>query len=209
MHKHKLARDWGSWEARLDFPPPLPSSGMASVVNVHVEHPPEASVTIHQVERVNDDPPGDADTFPLVRPALFSVLAQSSPRDPGGYSENSGFGYCFRQLHGGEVPLGHCERQRGGWKGVGAATLALRGSSISSQGDRGCARPSKADLGVVSSLPQPPSLEGTGMELKWGGWGGEALDEVHRAELQDCSSWGAECKGMAQQEEPWFSPWQQ
>ncbi|XP_054855028.1 latent-transforming growth factor beta-binding protein 4 isoform X2 [Eublepharis macularius] len=77
--------------------------GVASMVNVHVEHPPEASVTIHQVERVQDeDLPGDSNSLPLSRPALYSVLAQSSSRDPGGYSEDSGFGYCFRHLRGGE-----------------------------------------------------------------------------------------------------------
>lgn len=74
------------------------------MVNVHVEHPPEASVTIHQVERVSDEPAGEVNSLPLSRPALYSILAQSSPRDPGGgYGEGSGFGYCFRQLHGGEV----------------------------------------------------------------------------------------------------------
>ncbi|KAH0631466.1 hypothetical protein JD844_005798 [Phrynosoma platyrhinos] len=77
--------------------------GVASMVNVHVEHPPEASVTIHQVERVNEEPPRDTNALPISRPALYSILAQSSPRDPGGgYGENSGFGYCFRQLSGGE-----------------------------------------------------------------------------------------------------------
>ncbi|XP_066495035.1 latent-transforming growth factor beta-binding protein 4 isoform X1 [Tiliqua scincoides] len=77
--------------------------GVASMVNVHVEHPPEASVTIHQVERVSDEPAGEVNSLPLSRPALYSVLAQSSPREPGGgYGEGSGFGYCFRQLRGGE-----------------------------------------------------------------------------------------------------------
>ncbi|KAL8220042.1 UNVERIFIED_CONTAM: hypothetical protein K2H54_037941, partial [Gekko kuhli] len=79
--------------------------GVASMANVHVEHPPEASVTIHQVERVKDEelPPGDTNALPFSRPALYSVLAQSSSRDPaGGYSEDSGFGYCFRHLRGRE-----------------------------------------------------------------------------------------------------------
>ncbi|KAJ7303855.1 hypothetical protein JRQ81_011363 [Phrynocephalus forsythii] len=77
--------------------------GVASMADVHVQHPPEASVTIHRVERVREEPPGDTNTLPLSRPALYSVVAQSSPREPGGgYGENSGFGYCFRQLRGGE-----------------------------------------------------------------------------------------------------------
>ncbi|XP_077788592.1 latent-transforming growth factor beta-binding protein 4 isoform X4 [Podarcis muralis] len=78
--------------------------GVASLASVHVEHPPEASVTIHQVERVSEEPAGDANALPLSRPALYSVLAQSSPRDTpsGGYGEGAGFGYCFRQLRGGE-----------------------------------------------------------------------------------------------------------
>ncbi|XP_053253575.1 latent-transforming growth factor beta-binding protein 4 isoform X2 [Podarcis raffonei] len=78
--------------------------GVASLASVHVEHPPEASVTIHQVERVSEEPAGEANALPLSRPALYSVLAQSSPRDTpsGGYGEGAGFGYCFRQLRGGE-----------------------------------------------------------------------------------------------------------
>ncbi|XP_060113932.1 latent-transforming growth factor beta-binding protein 4 [Heteronotia binoei] len=81
--------------------------GVASMVNVHVEHPPEASVAIHQVERVKEEaeelPTGDTNALPFAPRALYSVLAQSSSRDPGGgYSEDSGFGYCFRHLRGGE-----------------------------------------------------------------------------------------------------------
>ncbi|XP_048348819.1 latent-transforming growth factor beta-binding protein 4 isoform X3 [Sphaerodactylus townsendi] len=78
--------------------------GAASMANVHVEHPLEASVTIHRVERVKEEEllPGKTRSLPRSRPALYSVLAQSSSRDPGGYSEDSGFGYCFRHLRGGE-----------------------------------------------------------------------------------------------------------
>ncbi|XP_062818298.1 latent-transforming growth factor beta-binding protein 4 isoform X2 [Anolis carolinensis] len=77
--------------------------GVASMAKVHVEHPPEASVVVHQVERVSEGRPGDTNALLLSRPALYSILAQSSPREPGeGYRENSGFGYCFRQLSGGE-----------------------------------------------------------------------------------------------------------
>ncbi|KAJ6663584.1 hypothetical protein lerEdw1_009663 [Lerista edwardsae] len=98
---HSQGRESGA--GRLYVPVFVPSPGVASMVNVHVEHPPEASVTIHQVERVSDEPAGEANSLPLSRQALYSVLAQSSPRDPGGgYGEGSGFGYCFRQLQGGE-----------------------------------------------------------------------------------------------------------
>uniref|UniRef100_A0A8D0B046 Latent-transforming growth factor beta-binding protein 1 n=1 Tax=Salvator merianae TaxID=96440 RepID=A0A8D0B046_SALMN len=77
--------------------------GVSSLANVHVEHPPEASVTVHRVERVSEqEPPGDSNALPISRPALFSVLAQSSSREPAGYGEGAGFGYCFRQLRGGE-----------------------------------------------------------------------------------------------------------
>uniref|UniRef100_A0A8C4YIR6 Latent-transforming growth factor beta-binding protein 1 n=1 Tax=Gopherus evgoodei TaxID=1825980 RepID=A0A8C4YIR6_9SAUR len=62
-----------------------PWGGALSMVNVHVQHPPEASVIIHQVERVSEpSTPGEppANALPPARPALYSVLAQSSPRTP-------------------------------------------------------------------------------------------------------------------------------
>ncbi|XP_041428866.1 latent-transforming growth factor beta-binding protein 4 isoform X2 [Xenopus laevis] len=79
--------------------------GTASIVKVHVEHPPEASVNIHQVERI------DRHSGHIVRNQnheqqdtripLFRVQAQNSPRI-NGYTENSGFGYCFRRLENGQ-----------------------------------------------------------------------------------------------------------
>ncbi|KAE8585611.1 hypothetical protein XENTR_v10021376 [Xenopus tropicalis] len=81
--------------------------GAASVVKVHVEHPPEASVNIHQVERI-DGQSGDRARNGIqnheqlgARIPLYGVQAQSSPRI-NGYTENSGFGYCFRRLENGQ-----------------------------------------------------------------------------------------------------------
>ncbi|KYO41837.1 latent-transforming growth factor beta-binding protein 4 [Alligator mississippiensis] len=75
--------------------------GAASLVNVHVEHPPEALVTIHEVARVLEPLPAPRGS--ARPPAPYRVLAQSSPRARGpGYGEDAGFGYCFRRLHDGE-----------------------------------------------------------------------------------------------------------
>ncbi|XP_025907120.1 latent-transforming growth factor beta-binding protein 4-like, partial [Nothoprocta perdicaria] len=93
----------------------------ASMVSVHVQHPPEASVTIHQVERVRE---GEAapSAPPGPRAALYSVLAQSSPRVPG-YGEGAGYGYCFRQLRNGECssPLPGLRTQEICCRGAGVA----------------------------------------------------------------------------------------
>ncbi|XP_040179079.1 latent-transforming growth factor beta-binding protein 4 [Rana temporaria] len=81
--------------------------GLISVVNVHVKHPPEASVNIHQVEKV-DGPEGQANGGSRVaspnqriRIPIHRVQAQSSPRI-NGYSETSGYVYCFRRLDNGQ-----------------------------------------------------------------------------------------------------------
>lgn len=87
--------------------------GVASMVSVHVEHPQEASVVVHQVERVSG-PWEEANPEALARAeavaraeaaAPYTVLAQSAPREDG-YSDASGFGYCFRELRGSEVRRG-------------------------------------------------------------------------------------------------------
>uniref|UniRef100_A0A6I8MYN4 Latent-transforming growth factor beta-binding protein 4 n=1 Tax=Ornithorhynchus anatinus TaxID=9258 RepID=A0A6I8MYN4_ORNAN len=119
--------------------------GAASMVSVHVEHPQEASVTIHQVERVSGSGPrvsaigGDH----LNRAALYTVLAQSSPREEG-YSETSGFGYCFRQLRNGECasPL----------SGLRTQEICCRGAGLA-WGVHDC-QPCSAHQGS-SSLPRP------------------------------------------------------
>ncbi|XP_067412682.1 latent-transforming growth factor beta-binding protein 4 isoform X2 [Emydura macquarii macquarii] len=99
--------------------------GALSMVSVHVRHPPNASVTIHQVERVSEpsalgEEPANA--LPPARPALYSVLAQNSPR-VNGYSENAGYGYCFQQLHAGEcsAPLPGLRTQDVCCRGAGVA----------------------------------------------------------------------------------------
>ncbi|XP_055993011.1 latent-transforming growth factor beta-binding protein 4 isoform X2 [Sorex fumeus] len=77
--------------------------GVASMVSVHVEHPQEASVVVHQVERVSgtwDEAKAEA-AARAEAAAPYTVLAQSAPREDG-YSDASGFGYCFRELRGGD-----------------------------------------------------------------------------------------------------------
>ncbi|XP_068106904.1 latent-transforming growth factor beta-binding protein 4 isoform X3 [Hyperolius riggenbachi] len=81
--------------------------GRAAMVNVHVHHPPEASVDIHQVEKVDgryeqgttDDKPSSSSH--AIRIPMHRIQAQNSPR-VNGYSETSGYGYCFRRLDNGQ-----------------------------------------------------------------------------------------------------------
>ncbi|XP_067170533.1 latent-transforming growth factor beta-binding protein 4 isoform X3 [Apteryx mantelli] len=103
--------------------------GALSMVSVHVQHPPEASVTIHQVERVRgpraeeeEEEAAAPNALPGPRSALYSVLAQSSPRVPG-YGESAGYGYCFRQLRDGEcsLPLPGLRTQEICCRGAGVA----------------------------------------------------------------------------------------
>ncbi|XP_070243779.1 latent-transforming growth factor beta-binding protein 4 isoform X1 [Bos mutus] len=104
--------------------------GVASMVSVHVEHPQEASVVVHQVERVSG-PWEEADAEAVARAeaaarseaaAPYTVLAQSAPREDG-YSDASGFGYCFRELRGGECasPLPGLRTQEVCCRGAGLA----------------------------------------------------------------------------------------
>lgn len=108
------------------------------MVSIHVQHPPEASVTIYQVERVqggDETPPAPtAPRAPHLAP-LYHVLAQSSPQVLPS-EEGAGYGYCFQQLRGGEVRpppwagghtwvLGGHNRDTGGcWDGAGGDTGA-------------------------------------------------------------------------------------
>uniref|UniRef100_A0A8C6QEZ0 Latent transforming growth factor beta binding protein 4 n=1 Tax=Nannospalax galili TaxID=1026970 RepID=A0A8C6QEZ0_NANGA len=104
--------------------------GVASMVSVHVEHPQEASVVVHQVERVSG-PWEEANPEALARAeavarseaaAPYTVLAQSAPREDG-YSDASGFGYCFRELRGSECasPLPGLRTQDVCCRGAGLA----------------------------------------------------------------------------------------
>uniref|UniRef100_A0A672V314 Latent transforming growth factor beta binding protein 4 n=1 Tax=Strigops habroptila TaxID=2489341 RepID=A0A672V314_STRHB len=76
--------------------------GAQSMVSIHVQHPPEASVTIHQVERVRGGrrdeppPPPTAPPAPRAPPPARGHLRVS----PNG--EGAGYGRCFQQLIGGE-----------------------------------------------------------------------------------------------------------
>ncbi|XP_070620461.1 latent-transforming growth factor beta-binding protein 4 isoform X4 [Erythrolamprus reginae] len=118
--------------------------GMASLVNVHVEHPPEASVTIHQVERVSEELlPSGPNAASASRAAPSGVLAQSSRRDPaGGYEESSGFGYCFQQLRGQEcrAPLPGLRTQEVCCRGAGVA-WGVHGCLPCADGDLGASGP--------------------------------------------------------------------
>ncbi|XP_068854390.1 latent-transforming growth factor beta-binding protein 4-like [Aphelocoma coerulescens] len=85
--------------------------GAQSMVSVVVRHPPEATVTIHSVERVRGgDPSPAAPTPPLGQgetpephPKIPGFGTKGPPPDPPGRG-GFGFGYCFRQLRGGQVP---------------------------------------------------------------------------------------------------------
>ncbi|XP_069500617.1 latent-transforming growth factor beta-binding protein 4 isoform X2 [Ambystoma mexicanum] len=104
-------------------------TGAASIVKVHVQHPPEASVKIHQVERMegrggeqaNPHREVSRNSLTAGRRSLYSVQAQSSSNN-NGYTESSGFGYCFRQLNNGQCasPL----------PGLRTQEICCRGSGI-------------------------------------------------------------------------------
>uniref|UniRef100_A0A8C5Q4J5 Latent transforming growth factor beta binding protein 4 n=1 Tax=Leptobrachium leishanense TaxID=445787 RepID=A0A8C5Q4J5_9ANUR len=106
------------------------NEGEASIVKVLVEHPPEASVNIHQVERVEgreDTGNGrQAISHNTVHHGghvlLHRVQAQSSARI-NGYTENSGYGYCFRRLENGQCasPFPGLRTQEICCKGFGVA----------------------------------------------------------------------------------------
>ncbi|XP_060041921.1 latent-transforming growth factor beta-binding protein 4 isoform X2 [Erinaceus europaeus] len=98
--------------------------GVASMVSVHVEHPQEASVVVHQVERVSG-PWEESNAMAAARAeaaAPYTVLAQSAPREDG-YSDASGFGYCFRELRGSQCasPLPGLRTQDVCCRGAGLA----------------------------------------------------------------------------------------
>lgn len=73
-------------------------------------------MVVHQVERVSGPwEVADAEAVARAEAAVraeaaapYTVLAQNAPREDS-YSDASGFGYCFRELRGGEV--------RGSWWG--------------------------------------------------------------------------------------------
>ncbi|KAM9852921.1 latent-transforming growth factor beta-binding protein 4 [Aulostomus maculatus] len=84
--------------------PPSPS-----VVNVRVQHPPEASVKIHQVLKVSRFSPVLQSLSPGTQsgsagapaPAVRGIQAQTV-RGDGTYTQNSGFKYCFREVKDGQ-----------------------------------------------------------------------------------------------------------
>ncbi|KAL6478551.1 hypothetical protein MHYP_G00119840 [Metynnis hypsauchen] len=79
------------------------------MVKVRVQHPPEASVKIHQVLKVGPGPhgrsfcreKGQEAPPPRVQARLASVQAQTI-RGDSTYTESSGFKYCFREVRNGQ-----------------------------------------------------------------------------------------------------------
>ncbi|XP_063287155.1 latent-transforming growth factor beta-binding protein 4 isoform X2 [Pelobates fuscus] len=136
--------------------------GVASLVNVLVEHPPEASVNIHQVERVDgrgerkDGGRQDISqntVHQAGRVPLYRIQAQSSPRI-NGYTENSGYGYCFRRLENGQCasPFPGLRTQEVCCKGNGVAWGVLDCTPCAGyQGD--------ALLGALPDSPCPKGFE--------------------------------------------------
>ncbi|KAK6487718.1 latent-transforming growth factor beta-binding protein 4-like isoform X1 [Huso huso] len=81
-------------------------SGGSEVVKVHVQHPLEASVNIHQVQRVREGPAqgqgqGQGDVSADRRAPVPRIQAQTI-RGDSSYSESSGFGYCFQEVRNGQ-----------------------------------------------------------------------------------------------------------
>ncbi|KAM7004167.1 LOW QUALITY PROTEIN: latent-transforming growth factor beta-binding protein 4-like [Passerculus sandwichensis] len=131
--------------------------GAQSMASVVVRHPPQAAVTIHSVERVRGgaDPspspppqsrgspqppipaeppapiPGDPPApVPAEPPAQFRVLAQRGPAGTPPAGEDSGFGYCFRQLRDGQC--------RSPLPGLRTRALCCRGGAGLAWGVREC-----------------------------------------------------------------------
>ncbi|KAM4605849.1 latent-transforming growth factor beta-binding protein 4 [Discoglossus pictus] len=137
--------------------------GGSPIVNVLVEHPPEASVNIHHVERV--DGRGDLSGInrrldyshnTLHRPGQgppYRIQAQSSPRI-NGYTESSGFGYCFRRLENGQCssPIA----------GLRTQEICCRGSGVA-WGIHDCSpcpgHHGEAVLGPVQDSPCPKGFQ--------------------------------------------------
>ncbi|XP_066560038.1 latent-transforming growth factor beta-binding protein 4 isoform X2 [Amia ocellicauda] len=135
------------------------------VVKVRVQHPPEASVKIHQVLRVGtrqgedggvqDDATLWAGALPGTRNGLLlgekadaplpQIQAQTVRGNPS-YSESSGFKYCFREILNGQCssPLPGLRTQETCCRGVGLAwgiqdcTLCPSSSGNGANGDRRC-----------------------------------------------------------------------
>ncbi|XP_063793742.1 latent-transforming growth factor beta-binding protein 4 isoform X2 [Pseudophryne corroboree] len=131
--------------------------GGASIVEVHVKHPPEATVNIHQVERV-DGREGqtsagrrEVSQSQAGRVPVHRVQAQNSPRI-NGYSENSGYGYCFRRLDNGQCasPIA----------GLRTQDICCRGSGVA-WGVHGCTPcpGHNGDFGVSPQSPCPKGFE--------------------------------------------------
>ncbi|RXM35300.1 Estrogen-related receptor gamma [Acipenser ruthenus] len=125
-------------------------SGGSEVVKVHVQHPLEASVNIHQVQRVREGPAqgqrqGQGDVIADRRAPVPRIQAQTI-RGDSSYSESSGFGYCFQEVRNGQCssPLPGLRTQeiccRGQGKAWGISECALcpsnQGSGASVDG--GC-----------------------------------------------------------------------
>uniref|UniRef100_W5NB98 Latent-transforming growth factor beta-binding protein 1 n=1 Tax=Lepisosteus oculatus TaxID=7918 RepID=W5NB98_LEPOC len=128
-------------------------SGGSSLVKVRVQHPPEASVKIHQVLRVRgvqeeaeeqqaDTGVGTGERAEAPPPR---VQAQTVRGDPS-YTESSGFKYCFGEVRNGQCssPLPGLRSQETCCRGAGLAwgiTECILCSTLSGSGgsgDRSC-----------------------------------------------------------------------
>ncbi|KAG8550809.1 hypothetical protein GDO81_019605 [Engystomops pustulosus] len=131
--------------------------GGTPIVNVHVQHPPEASVNIHQVERVDgrhghaNSNHRDVSDHQENRVPVYRIQAQSSPRI-NGYTENSGYGYCFRRLENGQ-----CGSP---FPGLRTQEICCRGSGVA-WGVHDCTPcPALNGEAASGSLPQSPCPKG-------------------------------------------------
>uniref|UniRef100_H3BBA5 Latent-transforming growth factor beta-binding protein 4 n=1 Tax=Latimeria chalumnae TaxID=7897 RepID=H3BBA5_LATCH len=147
---------------------PPEQGGGPSIVKVHVQHPPEASVKIHQVLRVNSQAEqaflqsghsngATQDTLQPARAVLYRVQAQRSSQ-AGDYSESSGFGYCFKEINNGQCgsPL----------PGLRTLEICCRGSGVA-WGVHECT-PCLGNQGNAASRGQQENLCPKGFEQRNG-----------------------------------------
>uniref|UniRef100_A0A087XY91 Latent transforming growth factor beta binding protein 4 n=1 Tax=Poecilia formosa TaxID=48698 RepID=A0A087XY91_POEFO len=115
---------------------PLPSSAAAKhedprMVKVRVQHPPEASVKIHQVMKVSGSSPAlrtlssssSSGSAGAPAPAGGARIQAQTLRGGGTYNQQSGFKYCFREVKDGQCssPLPGLRSREVCCRGIGKA----------------------------------------------------------------------------------------